>query len=360
MGIAATHPSVADIVTVSGDSRGRVPTTRRSMALVALILPAALTLGFPSSGVTDVTVRVSLLTLLLLMVALRMTAGDAVLAETERLALRQANHDALTGLPNRAALVVRMDETLRSPAPESGLSLFLLDSDRFKQINDAWGHDVGDLFLQTLALRLSQALRETDTLYRLGGDEFVLVAPGGSEATAASIAERILEITQRPLLLPTGQVITTTTSIGLAQALPGEQTNAADLIRDADIALYTAKDRGRATWTLFDSSLRETVTRRVRLTEELGEAVARGAIVPHYQPIRGGPGFRRLTGFEALARWQRADGVSVTPNQFIPVAEDTGLIVDLGKSILREACADLARWRHDSDADLHMSVNVSP
>jgi len=150
-----------------------------------------------------------------------------------------------------------------------------------------------------------------------------------------------------------------TASIGIAQSRPDLRADPDDLIRDADIALYTAKDTGRATWVPFDQSLRSTIEHRVQLADELRAAVAAGEVLPHYQAVVGGPGYGEVAGFEALARWTHPERGPVSPAEFIPIAEDTGLVVEIGELMLRRACHQLVAWRRATGRDLHVSVNLS-
>ncbi|MBK6869980.1 MAG: bifunctional diguanylate cyclase/phosphodiesterase [Kineosporiaceae bacterium] len=359
MVIATTHPSSVDLPGQARPTTERSP-GRRSMLLLLLVVPAGAAIGFPVSGRYDALVRIVVLALILMLVYLRLATADDERDLADASALHRTRHDTLTELPNRTAFLADTAKTLEAADRDGGLwTLLLLDLDRFKHVNDTWGHSAGDELIRALGERLCRLVRAEDIVYRIGGDEFVILAqlPLGDQLSV--IAQRVLSEIAQPVTLGSGQVFNVTASIGVSQAESPAATSAEELLRDADIALFTAKDRGRATWTLFDTSLRDRVTDRVRLAEDLNEAVPGGQIVAFYQPIRGAAGFDTLTGFEALARWHHPQRGLLCPTQFIPLAEDSGRIVEVGEAILRQACRDVARWRRMSGAELHVSVNVS-
>jgi diguanylate cyclase (GGDEF)-like protein len=358
MGMAAWHASVRNLAVPAVATKA--PTrSGRSVLIIALLVPAAIAILVPVSGLADGLLRVVLLAAVLLCIYLRMTQTAEALHRAEQAALHRALHDPLTGLPNRSAFLADLRRRCAQPG-ETGLSVVSLDVDRFKQVNDTWGHPAGDELLRRLAERLRTRIRPGDRLYALGGDAFALIAEGASVPVAEALAQPLLTLSHQALLLDAGQSITVSASVGVAQAGPGEPAEAVALIRDADIALHAAKDAGRATWVLFDESLSRSIGHRVRLAEALRRAVAEHRIEPHYQVIMGGPGFATITGFEALARWTDPELGPVSPVEFIPVAEDTGLIVDIGELMLRQACAQLVGWRRLTGRDdLHISVNLS-
>ena len=359
IGAAASHASVADLASPASATQAPAG-SGRSVLLLTLLVPAGTAIVIPVSGWPDAAVRVTLLSLVLLGVYLRMMNTIDALQQAEEDALHQALHDPLTGLPNRAAFLAALRERLASPeGAAEGVSVVCLDADRFKLVNDTWGHPVGDELILMLARRLRGKVQAGDELFRLGGDEFVVIARGGTPEVARTVAERLLTIAEEPLVLSGGQRIVMTASIGVAQAAAGADADADALVRDADIALYTAKDSGRATWVQFDQSLRSSIEHRVRLADELRAAVTAGEVRPHYQAIMTGPGYGCVAGFEALARWTHPEDGPVSPAEFIPVAEDTGLIVEIGDLMLRQACHQLMTWRRATGRDLHVSVNLS-
>ncbi len=365
IGASGLHPSVTSLAVPAPEARPQ-STGSFTLLLLTLVVPAALAVLSASSGWADSAIRVGLLGVVLFSVHLRMrytvnalSEAATALERSQQLALHQALHDTLTGLPNRAASRLALAARLEPTDAGGGVSVLCLDSDHFKRVNDTWGHPVGDTILQELAHRLTGALRPGDQLFRLGGDEFLVLQQGAETSAAQAAAEQLLHAAAQPFVLESGQKVTMSASIGVAVADPAAPVDADSLMRDADVALYAAKDAGRATWALFDDSLRAGLERRVTLAEELRDAVAAGEIVPFFQPVMTGPGFGQVCGFEALARWARSDAAQVGPVEFIPIAEDSGLIVEIGQQILLSACTYLAEWRAATSVDLHMSVNVS-
>jgi diguanylate cyclase (GGDEF)-like protein/PAS domain S-box-containing protein len=286
----------------------------------------------------------------------------------------QALHDSLTGLPNRTLIIDRAEQMLaRGRRTNAATGALFIDLDNFKDINDTLGHRVGDQLLVELARRLTSALRETDTVGRLGGDEFVVLTEslpmvGGSgeagqpgEATSADIvstvtAKRILELLLEPFALGDNQSLhTVTASIGIAT---GPRATAEELLRDADVALYEAKAAGKQRYTLFQPEMRRAVESHVELQMDLGLAVERDEFFLAYQPI-----FEidtcAVVGVEALLRWQHPIRGVVMPDEFIPILEENGLIITVGRQVLLRACRQAAEWRR-AGYDLSMSVNVSP
>jgi diguanylate cyclase (GGDEF)-like protein/PAS domain S-box-containing protein len=278
-------------------------------------------------------------------------AAEAALA-------RQALLDPLTGLANRLLLRDRLEHALsRRGRRREHLAVLFIDLDGFKTINDSLGHGVGDEVLVLLAERLRGCLRPVDTAARLGGDEFAVVLEDTPEAEAFRVGERVLAALSG-LLEVAGRRLVVTASIGVATT--ASALTAETLLRNADLAMYAAKARGKGRCELFHSRMHHNVLRRLTLEADLRDAVERRELAVHYQPIvdlrRGG-----LAGVEALLRWPTHRGVEIPPGQFIPVAESSGLIRPLGEWVLREACAQAARWRaeHTAAADLSVSVNLS-
>ena len=269
-----------------------------------------------------------------------------------------AHHDALTGLPNRSLLQDRLTQALVA-AERNGMrvAVLFLDLDRFKSVNDTLGHDVGDALLKTVAERLQGVVRDIDTVCRLGGDEFVIVLGSViSTDDAVMVAERILEGLARPAEV-LGHHLRISTSIGVSQ-FPEDGRDAQTLMKNADTAMYTAKSRGRNNFQFFSADMNAAATRFFQLEQHLRHAVARNELVLHYQPqvdVAAG----RVCGLEALVRWQNPESGLVPPNEFIPVAEETGLIIELGEWVLREACRQLRAWYDAGWPRVPVAVNLS-
>ena len=296
-------------------------------------------------------------------------AAEAVLAldgeqdTRSRLALEdrlreQAHHDPLTGLANRTLLLSRLDEALAEPVDGTHIGLLYLDLDRFKTVNDSLGHSAGDELLLGVARRLRSAVRPCDLVARLGGDEFVVLAHHlASAQDAALLADRVVLALGRSVEVA-GAPVYASASIGVVTA-QGQRRDARQLLRDADIAMYHAKQTGRGRSVVFHAALRTRASKRLPLQTELHEAVDAGALQVHYQPIvrlRDGV----LTGFEALARWPHATRGFIPPDEFIPVAEETGLVSRIDDLVLRTATAQLRRWQADHcRMDLGLNVNLS-
>ena len=283
---------------------------------------------------------------------------------TERKALEkrltsQATHDALTGLPNRLLLIDRLTHAL-SRAERTGRSLAVLfcDLDRFKVVNDSLGHTAGDALLFTAASRLRSAVRTSDTVARFGGDEFVvLVEDLADETDAVQVAEQLIAALAEPMQIG-DQELYVTASIGIAVGRPGRDTAEA-LVRDADVAMYRAKSNGRARFELFDAGLRLQALERLEIEGAMRAGIEHQEFVVHYQPeIELTTG--EIVGLEALVRWERPGEGTRSPGAFLPVAEETGLILPLGESVLHQACAEASRWHAQlGDKAPTVWVNVS-
>jgi diguanylate cyclase (GGDEF)-like protein/PAS domain S-box-containing protein len=279
--------------------------------------------------------------------------------EAEARLYRQAHYDALTGLPNWALLADRLEQALeRAGRGAWPVALLVLDLDHFKKVNESLGHDVGDRLLRDAASRLSRLLGDRDTLARPGGDEFLILLEGfDSPDHPAEIARDIVQAFRRPFRADRRNLVLTV-SIGLAMA-PDDGVDPREMMRNADTAMYRAKGLGRDGLCSFDQSMIDAVSRQLRLEEALRGALQRQEIEIHYQPlIRLAD--RQLAGVEALMRWRHPELGNVSPGEFIPLAEQTGLIGELSDFLLQRVIADLERWRQRSDLPLTVSVNVSP
>jgi diguanylate cyclase (GGDEF)-like protein/PAS domain S-box-containing protein len=276
----------------------------------------------------------------------------------EQVTRHAALHDPLTGLPNRALALDRLAQALaRRQRERIEIAAFVLDVDGFKLINDSLGHAAGDEVLLALAPRLIAAVRTTDTVARLGGDEFVVICPDVDAARGATdVAERLRGAVTRPLVLSSGEHFFTV-SIGGTLAASREDTPES-LLGDADAAMYRAKERGRGGYELFDEAMRTTLIARVRTETELRRALDGGELEVYYQPVVD-LATGRPVSTEALVRWQHAKRGLIGPLEFIPIAEETGLIALLGLQVLEHACRQTAAWQRDIDPRLGVSVNVS-
>lgn len=278
----------------------------------------------------------------------------------ERLS-HDAFHDSLTGLPNRSLFLDRIDLTQRQSRRRQRATgaLLFLDLDRFKNVNDSVGHSMGDKLLVKIANRLSDLLRPTDTVARLGGDEFAILLPDVRSAAAASqVAERVLEVLGGKFVI-SGHEIFATGSIGIALNTM-EYGRPEELLRDADIAMYRAKENGKSGYELFDREMHSRAVAQLRLETDLRRAIDRNEFTLEYQPIvslKDG----RMVGFESLVRWDHPERGKLQPNEFIPTAEDTGLIVPICWWTLREACRQMSQWQKDfpDRVPFTVSVNVS-
>ena len=317
------------------------------------------------SGTVVVPVRISSSTL-------HNLNGESVTCVTvtdltnERLAeaalAHSAQHDPLTGLPNRTLLADRIQHALdRRPAARSMMALLFCDVDGFKNVNDAYGHQVGDDVLRAVAERLTSAVRPEDTVSRIGGDEFVVLCENLHDLSeVANIAARARDAVAAPVTT-TPQDLEITVSIGVAVAPAGDSIADADtLLRDADEAMYKAKRQGPNVIELFDEQLRTLTTSRLRLLSEMRHAASDGELRLHYQPVLSLEG-ETVVGVEALLRWQHPLHGLVPPDDFIPFAEQSGQITAMGAWVLREACRQAAVWSaaQHNGGRLLMSVNVS-
>ena len=279
--------------------------------------------------------------------------------QAEAQLVHDAFHDGLTGLPNRALFIDHLKLAVaRSARKESELfSVLFLDLDRFKVVNDSLGHLVGDQLLKALALRLNDCLRPGDTIARLGGDEFtILLEDLKSNNEAAHIAERIQRALTESFELE-GHHVFTSASIGIAPSTTGYE-RPEDMLRDADTAMYYAKSLGGSRHQIFDRSMHTRAVKLLQMQNDLRRAIEREELYVEYQPIVELDTFE-ITGFEALARWRHAEHGLISPAQFIPVAEETGLIIPIGEWVLRQACAQIREWQELCPRAIPLTISVN-
>ena len=322
---------IGSLVVASYDSRRRYDATEQEM-LLAFAEHASLAMNDASA-----------------VEAMRKAFADAV---------HQAHHDSLTGLPNRALVLDRLDHALaRLQRDHREAAVLFVDLDRFKVVNDTLGHSIGDEVLIRIGERLKAAVRPGDTVGRLAGDEFVVVCEDVGPDEVLQIAKRVAQAIEGPLSLY-GRDTVITASIGIANV--ASAARAEDVLRDADVAMYRAKERGRARIEVFDTAIRERLLERLETEHALRRGLAAGDLRLHYQPIVG-TADGRLQSVEALVRWQHPVRGLVPPDEFIPLAEETGLVIPIGRWVLVEACAQLGRWQAANRhlGDLQVGVNLS-
>lgn len=269
-----------------------------------------------------------------------------------------AYHDSLTGLPNRSLVMDRLNQAIsQAHRRKEMLAILFLDLDRFKAINDTLGHPAGDSLLKQTAERLTQTLRDDDTISRVGGDEFlILLTEINNEENAGHVAKKILTALAIPFNI-TGHELHVRASIGISLC-PRDDTRAENLVKYADTALYLAKEQGRNTFRFFSPELDTTVHKRLYLENDLRSAIERNQLQLHYQPLLDSA-CGRYSGAEALLRWKHSDLGMIPPDEFIPIAEDTGLIVPIGEWVLRTACLQARKWQDMGQHDFRVSVNLS-
>jgi diguanylate cyclase (GGDEF)-like protein len=269
---------------------------------------------------------------------------------------RLAKYDSLTGLPNRMLMRRTLDETLqkKGDAVGGGCALFLIDLDRFKNVNDTLGHPIGDALLKQVAQRLTTVIGKEGQVGRLGGDEFEAVLPGQvDEAGLGSLAARLIQQVSMPFMIE-GHNISIGASVGIATA-PSEGCCADALIRNADLALYAAKSAGRGTYCFFAPEMHSEAQDRQILETDLRKAIARGELQLQYQPVVNAQ-TEELSGFEALVRWHHPTRGVISPSLFVPLAEEAGLILSIGEWVLRTACLEASKWPEH----IRVAVNLSP
>ncbi|HIJ81503.1 MAG TPA: EAL domain-containing protein [Desulfuromonadales bacterium] len=269
-----------------------------------------------------------------------------------------AHHDNLTGLPNRTLLEDRLKQAKAiSNRFKTGFAVIFLDLDRFKIINDTLGHSVGDELLRLVAIRLKSALRETDTIARIGGDEFILLlAHSCSRSDVSSLAEKILKALQLPFHLLSHELFVTASLGGCIY--PDDETDIESMMKKADIAMYHAKSQGRNNFQFYNNQMNQNSTRRFVISNSLRRGLEQNEFRLYYQPkvdVTSG----RIVAMEALVRWQHPELGLLSPMEFIQLAEENGLIVQLGEWVLREACLQNKRWQDEEGCGLRVAVNVS-
>jgi len=269
-----------------------------------------------------------------------------------------AFHDSLTGLPNRALLLDRISHSIATSKREhKKLAVLFLDLDDFKKINDTEGHDAGDLLLKEVVRRLQTRLREFDTLSRQGGDEFIIVLEQiESEITIKQVCQDLLALIKQPFTIRSRQFVVTS-SIGIS-LFPNDDDNANALIRKADLAMYESKSLGKNSFHFYSQALEKEALTQLAIEQELRKAIEDNALHLVYQPkvdLRT----MKIVSVEALCRWTQQDGTVVPPDVFITIAEQTGLIIDIGCVVISKACLQLAKWRDAGITELAISINLS-
>lgn len=317
--------------------------------------------GWLALVIIVVTLAVLAIALIVSVLDLRLEARTSVLA----VSLAEANqeltylalHDNLTKLPNRMLLTDRLDRALHGADRNNGrFAVMFMDLDGFKTVNDAYGHHIGDLLLVEVARRIESSVRQEDTVARVGGDEFVLLARVGEPADAATLADKVLTVIRDPFQVA-GRTLRVSTSIGVAM-YPGDGVDQHDLLTNADAAMYHAKALGRNVYCFFETSMNANVHEQLQLVQDLRLALERNELILQYQPKLAAPSGPML-GVEALVRWAHPTRGLIAPDQFIPLAEKTGLIVPIGAWVLDEACRQMRVWHDAGRRDWSVAVNLS-
>ena len=291
-------------------------------------------------------------------VMLSITRDITELKHSESRLKQLAHFDSLTDLPNRVQFIERLEQTMAdADRNERLVGVVFLDLDRFKYINDSLGHGKGDLLLREVAIRLNGAIRRGDTVARLSGDEFALVlADMGHVDDAVRVAQKILDVFRQPFLVA-GHELFVTASMGIT-LYPFDDRGAQDLLRNADVAMYRAKESGKNNFQFYVAEMTAKATERLSLETDLRSALERGELSLHYQPIAEGKS-GRIVGMEALLRWKHPVRGMISPAQFIPLAEETGFIIPIGEWVLRTACEQCRAWQKQGFPSLYVAVNLS-
>jgi diguanylate cyclase (GGDEF)-like protein len=361
---AILNPTVRTLTTRLDDGRQRGITGRLIVTALALIVPIIVMGSTNPDNAADRIVRTVSVAVLAVFVTVRTIQAARTNRAAQASLIHSAQSDALTGLPNRALLLEKLNVALFDAwKGEEHPTLFFIDLDRFKNVNDSLGHYAGDQVLCEIADRLRTVVPERATVARISGDEYVVFDPASPSLTdAMALANRLLDRVREPVTLTTPNCdIFVTASVGVARLEPQSHRNADDLLRHADTAMYQAKDAGRNCVALFDESKNERASHRLSVETALFRALDRDELRLYYQPILEVT-TGEVTGFEALMRWRQADGTIVPPIEFIPIAEESGTIVKLGAWALLEAMTQLRTWIDQGVCSPHatMSVNVSP
>jgi diguanylate cyclase (GGDEF)-like protein len=363
LGACVLHPSVRDIgEPVVTERRVAANRSRLAFIAVALAIPAFVTAVRSDTSTSDRVVLSAVILALTAAAIWRVSRALSANARSEARLAHQATHDVLTGLPNRVFAGEHVTRALRRASTgDERVALLFLDVDRFKLVNDTLGHSRGDELLVAVARRLQSTVRPGDLVARIGGDEFIIVIDHATDTSSVlEVGERIRNSFRQPFLVR-GLETFSSASVGIALADASDpQTDAESLIRDADTAMYEAKASGRDAIRVFDASMRERTAERLTIERFLRHALERGELTLLYQPIVE-LSTSRVTSVEALIRWRHPTLGEVSPSRFIPVAEDTGLIVEIGAWALGEACSRVAEWRRLTPAlaDLRVAVNLS-
>jgi diguanylate cyclase (GGDEF)-like protein len=344
--LTKTTPDVSGLVaepfiTDDGGHAGVLSWTpkRPGYALLTIILPLVI-FGVVATGILTFTML------------RRLQAASTELAQREALARYQARHDTLSGLPNRHSFVEKMQAALKGLTPDQRLTVAYIDVDRFKDTNDTLGHHAGDELIKAVAGRIQEYLSPGDFLSRFGGDEFAVLAPPAHPGHEKKWVSTLMSAFDDPFIV-FGQNIKATASIGVASA-PDHGANPGELMRNADIALYAAKERGRDQAVYFSAEMADQVKSRRQVEVDLRDALQSDQLSLHYQPIVSCSS-GAITGVEALLRWRHPTHGDISPAVFIPIAEEAGLMPELGAWVLNRAFADSARW-----PDLEVALNLSP
>jgi diguanylate cyclase (GGDEF)-like protein len=355
------HPSMRELcepVSIDEQAPGSI---RLALVATALGLPALVTLAKPELSTGDrwvLAIGVFLLTSLAIWRVFRALRAHA---RSEEQLVEQATHDPLTGLPNRLFVNDRLGQAIaRRANTDRMVALLFLDLDRFKLVNDALGHGVGDALLISVSKRLRGVVPSGAVVGRVGGDEFVVIIENVERVEQAlRYAEEIRGCFALPFSARDTEIYASA-SIGVAFAGPDTPADPESLVRDADTAMYQAKDAGRDSIAVFDAESHDVTARRLLLERDLRGALGRGELSLHYQPVID-VATRRVMGFEALLRWSHPEHGFIPPIDFVPIAEETGMIVELGAWVLDMACAQLASWRETvpETGDLYVAVNLS-
>ena len=359
---AFLHPTIRTLTNKSTERQQRPLLGRLIVTTSALTIPVIVLATVDPIDASDRAVRAVSIAVLTIAVTARVVQAVVNNARTQRQLIASAQTDALTGLPSRSLMLKHVTNSLLGAFDEGRHpSVLFIDVDRFKNINDSLGHQAGDDVLVAVAQRLRNALPSHCVVGRISGDEFVVLdSETRSPSDAMLIADAILDCFHEPLSLRQGDVFVSA-SVGVATYQPTVSSNADDLLRHADTAMYRAKDAGRNCVAVFDESMLERVTQRLAVETALYRALERRELKLVHQPIvdiEDG----EVVGFEALMRWQRDDGSMISPAEFIPIAEETGTIVPIGAWALLEALTHLRSWINEGicRSDATMSVNVSP